>query len=132
MYKDATLFFSQDTVVTIAHVIPTMDRIDSMLSNSVAEPLVPSVKHALMFTHKIMDKYYPKTDLSNIYWIAMGTTNRIPVSCIITNYLRSSSSSTKTQVLSAAWVATGLGLHCRNYSQGGVHQILCAQGDSAD
>jgi len=103
-----------------------------MLSSSVAELLAPSVKHALMFAHKIMDKYYLKTDLSNVYQIAMGTTNRILVSCIITNYSCSSSSSTKTQVLSAAWMATGLGPHCGNYSQGGVHQIQCAQGDSTD
>ena len=74
MYKDATLFFSQDAVATIAHVIPTMDRIDAMLSSSStdSEPLSPSVKHALSFARKIMDKYYSKTDLSNVYRIAMG------------------------------------------------------------
>jgi hypothetical protein len=49
MYKDATItiFFSQDNVATIAHVIPTMDGIDAMLSSSTAEPLSPSVKQAL-------------------------------------------------------------------------------------
>jgi len=46
MYKDATLFFSQDNVVTITHVVPTMDRIDAMLSNSATMPLTPAVKHA--------------------------------------------------------------------------------------
>ena len=51
----------------IAHVIPTMDRIDAMLRDSVQEPLLPSVKHALLFARKIMDKYYSKTDLSNVY-----------------------------------------------------------------
>jgi len=72
MYKEATLFFSQDTVAMIAHVIPTMDRINTMLSSSSTEPLSPSVKHALSFARKIMDKYYSKTDLSNVYRIAMG------------------------------------------------------------
>lgn len=72
MYKDATLFFSQDTAATIAHVIPTMDRLDAMLNNSSMEPLSPSVKHALSFARKIVDKYYSKTDLSNVYRIAMG------------------------------------------------------------
>lgn len=72
MYKDATLFFSQDSVVTIANVIPTMDRIAAMLSSSAKTPLNPAVKHALTFTRKIMDKYYSKTDLSNVYCIAMG------------------------------------------------------------
>jgi hypothetical protein len=72
MYKDATLFFSQDTVATIAHVIPTMDRIDAMLRSSSTEPLSLSVKHALSFAKQIIDKYYSKMDLSNIYRIAMG------------------------------------------------------------
>jgi Ni,Fe-hydrogenase I cytochrome b subunit len=49
-----------------------MDRIDAMLSESSTEPLSLSVKHALLFARKIMDKYYSKTDLSNIYQIAMG------------------------------------------------------------
>jgi hypothetical protein len=72
MYKEATVFFSQDSVSTIAHVIPTMDRIEAMLSSSSTEPLSPSVKHALSFARTIMDKYYSKTDLSNVYRIAMG------------------------------------------------------------
>ena len=72
MYKEGMIFFSQDSVVTIAHVIPTMDWIDTMLSSSSVEPLSPSVKHALLFAWKIMVKYYPKTDLSNVYQIAMG------------------------------------------------------------
>jgi hypothetical protein len=83
MYKDATLFFSQDAVATIAHVIPTMDRIDAMLSGSSTEPLSPSVKHALSFARKIMDKYYSKTDLSNVYRIAMGVFLMVLASCSI-------------------------------------------------
>ena len=72
MYKEGMIFFSQDSVVTIAHVIPTMDWIDTMLSSSSVEPLSPSVKHALLFAWKIMDKYYSKMDLLNVYQIAMG------------------------------------------------------------
>jgi hypothetical protein len=83
MYKDATLFFSQDAIATIAHVIPTMDRIDAMLSSSSTKPLSPSVKHALSFARKIMDKYYSKTDLSNVYRIAMGMVLIVSVSCSI-------------------------------------------------
>ena len=66
------LFFSQDAVATIAHVIPTMDRIDAMLSSTATKPLSLSVKHALSFAQQVMDKYYSKTDLSNVYRIAMG------------------------------------------------------------
>ena len=83
MYKDTTLFFSQDSVATIAHVIPTMDQIDAMLSSSSIEPLSPSVKHALSFAWKIMDKYYSKMDLSNVYWITMGMFLMVSVSCSI-------------------------------------------------
>jgi len=75
MYKEATLFFSRDDISTIAHVIPTMDGIDAMLRDSALEPLAPSVKHALSFARKLMDKYYSKTDLSNVYRIAMGTSS---------------------------------------------------------
>ena len=72
MYKEGTIFFSQDFVATIAHVIPTMDQIDTMLSSSSVEPLSPSVKHALSFAQKIINKYYSKMDLSNVYQISMG------------------------------------------------------------
>ena len=57
----------------IAHVIPTMDRIDAMLENYAGnKPLHPAVKHTLSFARKLLDKYYSKTDLSNMYRIAMG------------------------------------------------------------
>ena len=71
MYKDATVFFSQESVSTIAHVIPTIDQIDAMLLESFTEPLAPAVKHGLSFTHHVLNKYYLKTDASNIYRIAM-------------------------------------------------------------
>jgi hypothetical protein len=66
------LFFSQDSAATIAHIIPTMDRIDAVLHSTGATALTPSVKHALTFARKHLDKYYAKTDLSNVYRIAMG------------------------------------------------------------
>jgi hypothetical protein len=46
-----------------------MDRIDSLLNG--AKPLSPSVKHALAFARNSINKYYSKTDLSNVYRIAM-------------------------------------------------------------
>lgn len=81
MYKDATLFFSQDNAVTIANVVPTMDRIDQMLNDSAATPLHPAVKHALAFGRKLMNKYYSKTDLSNVYRIAIGLQLFWPSDC---------------------------------------------------
>jgi hypothetical protein len=50
-----------------------MDRIDAVLENYAGNnPLHPAVKHALSFARKLLDKYYSKTDLSNMYRIAMG------------------------------------------------------------
>ena len=49
-----------------------MDRIDALLSRTPVEPLSPSVKHALQFARASINKYYSKTDLSNVYRIAMG------------------------------------------------------------
>ena len=71
IYKDAMLFFSQDQVSSIANVIPTMDHIDTLLSDAPVEPLSPSVKHVLRFACKSINKYL-KTNLSNMYRIATG------------------------------------------------------------
>jgi hypothetical protein len=71
IYKDATVFFSQASVSTIAHVIPTIDQIDAMLSESSTEPLAPAVKYGLTFARHVLNKYYSKTDDSNIYRIAV-------------------------------------------------------------
>jgi hypothetical protein len=72
IYKEATLFFSGDTQTMIVHVIPTMDHIDTSLKHSNHQPLSPSVKQALKFARAIINKYYSKTDLSNMYRIVMG------------------------------------------------------------
>ena len=83
IYKDATLFFSQDNVSLISNVIPTMDCIDALLSDVPAEPLSQSVKHALTFACKSINKYYSKTDLSNVYRIAMGEYLVISLLCLL-------------------------------------------------
>ena len=69
------MFFSQDTAATIAHVIPTMDRIDATLCCTGPTALNDAVKHALVFARKLLDKYYSKTDLSNVYRITMGASS---------------------------------------------------------
>ncbi|KAI9451886.1 hypothetical protein F5148DRAFT_986311 [Russula earlei] len=73
IYKDATLIFSQDSTATIAHIIPTMDHIDKILHEAGTMAFTPSVKHALTSACNILDKYYSKTDLLNVYQIEMGT-----------------------------------------------------------
>ena len=72
IYKEATLFFPHDSAATIAHVIPSMDWIDTVLCDAGTTALTPSVKHTLMFACKLLNKYYSTTDLSNVYRVAMG------------------------------------------------------------
>ena len=84
------LFFSQDDAVTIANMVPTMDRINAMLSSSATTPLAPAVKHALTFARWLMDKYYSKTDLSNVYHIAMGMYSSILITWILSQLTRQS------------------------------------------
>ena len=52
-----------------------MDRIDNLLSAAAKRPLVPAVKHALKFARASINKYYSKTDASDIYRIAMDEAN---------------------------------------------------------
>jgi hypothetical protein len=49
MYKDATLFFSQDDVVTIPNIVPMIDWINAMLSSSATTPLALAIKYVLTF-----------------------------------------------------------------------------------
>ena len=52
-----------------------MDRIDATLHYIGPTALNDTVKHALVFARKLLDKYYSKTDLSNVYCIVMGVSS---------------------------------------------------------
>jgi hypothetical protein len=67
-----TLFFSQDILSTIAHVIPTMDCLGSLLSGFNTQLLSPLIKHVLKFAYALINKYYLKTDMSNVYQIVIS------------------------------------------------------------
>ncbi|KDQ49146.1 hypothetical protein JAAARDRAFT_143810, partial [Jaapia argillacea MUCL 33604] len=72
-FKCATLFYSQDTVTTIANVIPSMDKIDELLHPNLPTRVYhPAIQVAMRLGKATMNRYYSKTDLSNIYRIAMG------------------------------------------------------------
>jgi len=60
-----------------------MDRIDTLLHDPGTTALTPSVKHALTFARKVLDKYYSKTDLSNVYRVAMGKSSFSLPYCIV-------------------------------------------------
>jgi hypothetical protein len=73
IFKDATLFFSRDGIPSIATVIPAMDRIDEVLaSNAIDAKFSISIKSALAIGKKTLNRYYSKTDMSDVYRIAMS------------------------------------------------------------
>jgi hypothetical protein len=78
-----TLFFScgagkkdhdkAQKVPNLATVIPAMDHIDSVLStNTIDNRYCLAIQAALTIGKKTLNHYYSKTDLSNVYQIAMG------------------------------------------------------------
>ena len=70
-YKNATLFFSQDSA-SIAAVIPAMDKLDTHLKPGTREPYHPAIQAAMKLARKKINHYYSMTDLSSVYRIAMG------------------------------------------------------------
>jgi hypothetical protein len=67
-----TLFFSRDTP-SISTVIPAMDHIDRHLATSLQDDSLSIALHAaLAIGKKTLNRYYNKTDYSEIYRIAMG------------------------------------------------------------
>jgi hypothetical protein len=72
IFKDATLFFSRGTP-NIATVIPAMDHIDTKLATDASNDKYPlSIQAALAMGKKTLNRYYNKTDHSEIFRIAMG------------------------------------------------------------
>jgi hypothetical protein len=69
-YKNATLFFSQDSA-SVAAVIPAMDRISNHLNYKTGKAYHPSIAVAMKLARKKMDRYYSLTDSSTTYRIAM-------------------------------------------------------------
>jgi hypothetical protein len=73
MFKEATLFFSHNSIPNIATVIPAMDCIDKVLiSNSADADLSVSIRTAVVIGAKTLNRYYSKTDMSEIYRTTMS------------------------------------------------------------
>ncbi|KAJ7809624.1 hypothetical protein B0H14DRAFT_3759017, partial [Mycena olivaceomarginata] len=72
MYKAATLAFSTNSVGTIANVIPTMDKIDALLTLQGDKALHPSVRAAIQFAKNCLNKYWFNAEDSDVYRIAMS------------------------------------------------------------
>jgi len=86
IFKHATLFFSCDTP-NISIVIPAMDLIDEHLATSTGgTAFTTSIRSALTISKQTLNRYYDKTDYSEIYWIAMGKLNAVYLAFLTTNY----------------------------------------------
>ncbi|KAJ7060617.1 hypothetical protein C8F01DRAFT_987931, partial [Mycena amicta] len=79
----ATIFFSSDSHSTISHVINSFDRIDDLITTTVAPAgskkrvLQAPIRRALTLAKATMNKYYSATDDSNIYRIATSVFFRL-------------------------------------------------------
>ncbi|KAG6852532.1 hypothetical protein C0991_011129 [Blastosporella zonata] len=67
IFKDATYYFSKSTP-SLAKVIPAMDHINAQLATM---PTFPQSAAALSMGKKLLNKYYDKINLSEVYRIAM-------------------------------------------------------------
>jgi hypothetical protein len=87
IFKDATLFFSRGTP-NIATVIPAMDHLDEHLTNAALNPRYSvSIKAAIAIGKKTLNRYYDKTDQSEVFRIAMGIFSFIIWLVYLTNSL---------------------------------------------
>jgi hypothetical protein len=79
IFKDTTSFFSCDGVPNLATVIPAMDHIDEVFAtNSTDNQFSVSIWAALTVGKKTLNRYYGKTDFSEVYRIAMGVWSFLP------------------------------------------------------
>lgn len=72
IYKNATLFFSQDGASTIANVIPTMEKITSHLKSNPPRSLHRAVKSAMELAQNKLERYFGHATMSEVYRVAMG------------------------------------------------------------
>ena len=73
IFDDATKYFSRG-IPTIAKVIPAMDQFEEALSADIDNTKYhPAVREAARQGRKLMNKYYGRTDESEIYRIVMRT-----------------------------------------------------------
>jgi hypothetical protein len=73
IFKDTTLFFSRGTL-NLAMVIPAMDVIDSIIAtmSEASQKFCLAICTALAVGSITLNKYYNKTDNSEVYHISMG------------------------------------------------------------
>ncbi|KAJ7321382.1 hypothetical protein DFH08DRAFT_713067 [Mycena albidolilacea] len=85
VFKTATLFFSSDAISTISNVISTMDAIDDILQSRGDRKLQPAVLRAVALGRATLQRYYQKTDASDIYRLALVLHPSSKLECYRTN-----------------------------------------------
>jgi len=87
IFKDTTLFFSRDGSPNIASVIPAMDHIDNHLATAAIDRVYsPAIRAALALGKWTLNRYYDRTDHSEIYRIAMSMLLAFPFEFIYIIY----------------------------------------------
>jgi hypothetical protein len=72
VFKDATLFFSRGGIPNLASVIPAMDHLDEHLASAtLSHKYNPAIRVAIGMGKKTLNRYYDRTDHSELYRIAM-------------------------------------------------------------
>ena len=117
-----TLFFSQDSVSTIAHVIPTIDCLNSALSGTNSQSLSPPIKDALKLAWASINKYYSKTDMLNVYHITISKYTIFVLSFYIKFFFVVLHSNLKLKYFhkhswEKAWVDTAESITCDEYKK---------------
>jgi len=109
MFKDATLFFSRGTP-NIATVIPAMDHIDKVLTAGASNAEFSNpIRAALMMGKKTLNRYYSKTNISEVYRIAMGASLSDVPSILTFQITSSSPPSSQASVFQECWLGEGAG-----------------------
>lgn len=70
-YKQATLFFSQDSA-SIAAVIPAIDKLNDHLNDVTKQDYHAAIKAAMKLAQNKLDRHWRRTDQPIIYRVAMG------------------------------------------------------------
>ncbi|KAJ7351486.1 hypothetical protein DFH08DRAFT_632066, partial [Mycena albidolilacea] len=71
VFNTATMFFSSDAIGTISNVISTMDTVDDILQSRGDRKLQPAVLRAITLGRATLQRYYEKTNTSDIYRLAL-------------------------------------------------------------
>ena len=70
------MFFSHGGTPSIASVIPALDHLDEHLATAaLIDKYSPAIQAALAIGKKTLNRYYDRTDQSELYHIAMGTSS---------------------------------------------------------